>query len=112
MLNDTTFVRNHRSRGLAEAHRIDGSGGLHADKSSNFAFNARAKRLIPRRVGKALRSGQSEIPVISVAADVRQSGLAESVEPAMDLPTLPAVVLADDHCRAHLRRSLRDADTV
>jgi predicted permease len=39
-------------------------------------------------VGKALRFGQTEIPVIGVVADVRQGGLAEPVEPAMYLHAL------------------------
>ena len=39
-------------------------------------------------VGKALRSGQGEIPVIGVVADVRQGGLAEPVEPAIYLHAL------------------------
>jgi predicted permease len=34
-------------------------------------------------VGKALRFGQTEIPVIGVVADVRQGGLSEAVEPAI-----------------------------
>lgn len=34
-------------------------------------------------VGKALRFGQTEIPVIGVVADVRQSGLSDPVEPAI-----------------------------
>jgi predicted lysophospholipase L1 biosynthesis ABC-type transport system permease subunit len=36
-------------------------------------------------VGKALRFGQVEIPVIGVVANVRQGGLAEPVEPAVYL---------------------------
>jgi hypothetical protein len=39
-------------------------------------------------VGKALRSGQNEIPVIGVVADVRQGGLAEPVDPAIYLHAL------------------------
>jgi predicted permease len=34
-------------------------------------------------VGRALRFGQTEIPVIGVVADVRQGGLSEAVEPAI-----------------------------
>jgi predicted permease len=39
-------------------------------------------------VGKALRFGQVEIPVIGVVANVRQGGLAEPVEPAVYLHAL------------------------
>ena len=39
-------------------------------------------------VGKALRFGQTEIPVIGVVADVRQGGLSEPVEPAIYLHAL------------------------
>jgi predicted permease len=39
-------------------------------------------------VGKALRFGQTEIPVIGVVADVRQGGLGEAVEPAIYLHAL------------------------
>jgi predicted lysophospholipase L1 biosynthesis ABC-type transport system permease subunit len=39
-------------------------------------------------VGKALRFGTREIPVIGVVADVRQGGLAEPVEPAVYLHVL------------------------
>ena len=39
-------------------------------------------------VGKALRFGRTEIPVIGVVADVRQGGLSEPVKPAMYLHAL------------------------
>ena len=39
-------------------------------------------------VGKALRFGQTEIPVIGVVANVRQGGLSEPVEPAVYLHAL------------------------
>ena len=39
-------------------------------------------------VGKALRFGQAEVPVIGVVANVRQGGLAEPVEPAVYLHAL------------------------
>ena len=39
-------------------------------------------------VGKALRFGQTEIPVIGVVANVRQGGLSEAVEPAVYLHAL------------------------
>jgi predicted permease len=39
-------------------------------------------------VGKALRFGQTEIPVVGVVADVRQGGLAEPLEPAIYLHAL------------------------
>jgi predicted permease len=39
-------------------------------------------------IGRRLGSGQNELPVIGVVADVRQRGLAEPVEPAMYLPAL------------------------
>ncbi|RPJ75016.1 MAG: ABC transporter permease, partial [Acidobacteria bacterium] len=39
-------------------------------------------------VGKALRFGQTEVPVVGVVGDVRQGGLAEPVEPAMYLHVL------------------------
>jgi putative ABC transport system permease protein len=39
-------------------------------------------------VGKALRFGQLEVPVIGVVADVRQGGLSEPVEPAIYLHAL------------------------
>jgi len=39
-------------------------------------------------VGKALRFGQNEIPVIGVVANVRQGGLSEPVEPAVYLHAL------------------------
>jgi predicted lysophospholipase L1 biosynthesis ABC-type transport system permease subunit len=49
-----------------------------------------AKRTWPGEdaVGKALRFGQTEIPVIGVVADVRQGGLSEPVEPAIYLHAL------------------------
>jgi predicted permease len=39
-------------------------------------------------VGKALRFGRTDVPVIGVVANVRQGGLAEAVEPAMYIPVL------------------------
>ena len=39
-------------------------------------------------VGKALRFGRREVPVVGVVGDVRQGGLAEPVEPAMYLHVL------------------------
>jgi predicted permease len=49
-----------------------------------------ARRAWPgqQAVGKALRFGQTEVPVVGVVANVRQGGLSEPVEPAMYLPAL------------------------
>ena len=72
------------------AGRVFGPGDRQGSQPVVVINEEFARRAWPgqQAVGKALRFGQTEVPVVGVVANVRQGGLSEPVEPAMYLPAL------------------------
>jgi predicted permease len=72
------------------AGRVFGPGDRQGSQPVVVINEEFARRAWPgqQAVGKTLRFGRTEVPVVGVVANVRQGGLSEPVEPAMYLPAL------------------------